>query len=159
MFNDFGVLEFFDFVTISITVSISRFFVVFFVNVILVIHLSYYITVYLKDVKSCIWFGYLCVQGGDVRVSTGRCFIFVMKYIKLTYIQAGIMFISFVVVECLYLIHWKRCKNVGRGWIRGGGKGFQCLLACVHQCVTAVKREDTVTQTWQLQECPYCSLC
>lgn len=58
----------------------------------------------------------ICVQGGDVRVSTGRCFIFVMKYIKLTYIQAGIMFISFVVVECLYLIHWKRCKNVAAGW-------------------------------------------
>lgn len=58
----------------------------------------------------------ICVQGGDVRVSTGRCFIFVMKYIKLTYIRAGIMFISVVVVECLYLIHWKRCKNGGRGW-------------------------------------------
>lgn len=39
-----------------------------------------------------------------------------MKYIKLTYIRAGIMFISVVVVECLYLIHWKRCKNGGRGW-------------------------------------------
>lgn len=36
-----------------------------------------------------------CVRG-DMRVSTGRCFIFVMKYIKLTYIQAGIMFISFL---------------------------------------------------------------
>lgn len=56
----------------------------------------------------------ICVQGGDVRVSTGRCFIFVMKYIKLTYIQAGIMFISFVAVECLYLIHWKGCKNVAQ---------------------------------------------
>lgn len=57
----------------------------------------------------------ICMKGGDVRVSTGRCFIFVMKYIKLTYIRAGIMLISFVVVECLYLIHWKRCKSVGRG--------------------------------------------
>lgn len=86
-----------------------------------------------------------------MRVSTGRCFIFVMKYIKLTYIQAGIMFISFVVVECLYLIHWKRRKHVGSGWNRRGRKGCQCLLTCEHQCVTAVKREDTVTQTWQPQ--------
>lgn len=37
-----------------------------------------------------------CVKGGDVSVSTGKCFIFVMKYIKLTYIQAGMMFISFL---------------------------------------------------------------
>lgn len=36
-----------------------------------------------------------------MRVSTGRCFIFVMKYIKLTYIQAENMFISFVVVACI----------------------------------------------------------
>lgn len=58
----------------------------------------------------------ICVQGGDVRVSTGRCFIFVMKYIMHTYIQAGNMFISFVVVENLSLIHWgKKYKNVGRG--------------------------------------------
>lgn len=32
-----------------------------------------------------------------MRVSTGKCFIFFMKYIKLTYIQAGMMFISFLV--------------------------------------------------------------
>lgn len=82
----------------------------------------------------------ICVQGGDVRVSTGRCFIFVMKYIKLTYIQAGIMFISFVVVECLYLIHWKTCKNVGRGWRTWERKACQSLLARVHQCSRAVKR-------------------
>ena len=31
----------------------------FLVNVILVIHVSYYITVYLNDVKSCIWFGHM----------------------------------------------------------------------------------------------------
>lgn len=65
----------------------------------------------------------ICVQGGDVRVSTGRCFIFVMKYIKLTYIRAGIMFISFCfVVECRYLIRWRRCKknNVGQE-VRGDG--------------------------------------
>lgn len=48
----------------------------------------------------------ICVRGGDVRVSTGRCYIFVMKYIMHTYIQAGIMFVSFVVVGRLYLIHW-----------------------------------------------------
>lgn len=63
-----------------------------------------------------------------MRVSTGRCFIFVMKYIKLTYIRAGIMFISFVVVECLYLIHWKRCKNVGR-W-GGTDEGEKGASAC-----------------------------
>lgn len=34
-----------------------------------------------------------------------------MKYIKLTYIQAGIMFISLIVVECLYLIHWEKNKQ------------------------------------------------
>lgn len=44
------------------------------------------------------------MKAGDVRVSTGKCFIFVMKYIKLTYIQAGMMLISFLCV-CLYLIH------------------------------------------------------
>lgn len=36
-----------------------NFFFFFLVNVILVIHVSYYITVYLNDVKSCIWFGYM----------------------------------------------------------------------------------------------------
>lgn len=34
----------------------------FFVNVILIIHVSYYITVYLNYVKSCIWFGYMCAR-------------------------------------------------------------------------------------------------
>ena len=41
----------------------------------------------------------------DDRVRAARCFIFVMKYIMLTYIRAEGMFMSFVVVECLYLIH------------------------------------------------------
>lgn len=36
--------------------------VIFLVDVILVIHVSYYITVYLNDVKSCIWFGHMCVR-------------------------------------------------------------------------------------------------
>lgn len=37
--------------------------VIFFLaDVILVIHVSYYITVYLNDVKSCIWFGYMCAR-------------------------------------------------------------------------------------------------
>lgn len=44
----------------------------------------------------------MCAYGGDVRVSPGRCFIFVMKYIKLTYTQARIMFISFVSFRCLF---------------------------------------------------------
>lgn len=70
----------------------------------------------------------ICVQGGDVGVSTGRCFIFVMKYIMLTYIQAGIMFISFV-AECLYLILWKRCKYTWRG--HGGiDQGEQAVSTC-----------------------------
>lgn len=76
----------------------------------------------------------ICVQGGDVRVSAGRCFIFVMKYIKLTYIQAGIMFISFVVVECLYLIHWKRCKTVERRWSKRGLPELVSPCASVRQC-------------------------
>lgn len=38
---------------VSITISVSFFLVVVF----LVSHVSYYITVYLIDVKSCIWFG------------------------------------------------------------------------------------------------------
>lgn len=46
------------FVTISITISTS----LFLVNVIVFIHVSYYITVYLNDVKSCIWFGYMCAR-------------------------------------------------------------------------------------------------
>ncbi|KAG7242906.1 hypothetical protein INR49_018161, partial [Caranx melampygus] len=56
---------------------------------------------------------------------------FCMKYIMLTYIQAGIMFNSFVVVECLYLIHWKRCKNVGGGWNGKGKKRCVCVCLCV----------------------------
>lgn len=116
-FNDFGDMQEFcmvqSLVTISITISMSF----FLVNVILVNHVSYYITVYLNDVRLVYGLD-ICVQGGDVRVSTGRCFIFVMKYIKLTYIQAGILFISYVVVECMYLIHWKKDAKM---W-SGGGK-------------------------------------
>merc|ERR1712035_134399 len=59
--NDFGETQKFcvvRFVTISITISMSF----FLVDVILVIHVSYYITVYLNDVKSCIWFGYMCAR-------------------------------------------------------------------------------------------------
>lgn len=76
---------------ISITVSVSF----FLVDIIHVIHVSYYIAVYLNVVV--LFMVWSCVKGGDVRVSTGKCFIFVMKYIKLTYIQAGMMFISFLV--------------------------------------------------------------
>lgn len=67
----------------------------FLVDIILVIHVSYYIAVYLNVVV--LFMVWTCVKGGDVKVSTGKCFIFVMKYIKLTYIQAGMMFISFLV--------------------------------------------------------------
>lgn len=67
----------------------------FLVDIILVNHVSYYIAVYLNVVV--LFMVWTCVKGGDVRVSTGKCFIFVMKYIKLTYIQAGMMFISFLV--------------------------------------------------------------
>lgn len=64
MLNDFEwetqeVCVVWFFVTISITISLSFFFLV---DVILVIHVSYYITVYLNDVKSCIWFGHMCVR-------------------------------------------------------------------------------------------------
>lgn len=86
----------------------------------------------------------ICVQGGDVRVSTGRCFIFVMKYIMLTCIQAGIMFNSFVVVECLYLIHWKSCKNMGRGWNRQGEKRLPVLVSV---CESVCHSCETVGQT------------
>lgn len=41
--------------------NLNVFFVFFLVHVI-VIHVSYYITVYLNDVKSCIWFGYMCAR-------------------------------------------------------------------------------------------------
>lgn len=64
---------------------------------------------------------YVCEEK-IVRVSTGRCFIFVMKYIKLTYIQAGIMFVSYVVVVCLYLIQWRRCRNGTWGGVESGRK-------------------------------------
>lgn len=77
---------------------------------------------------------WMYVQGGDVKVTTGRCFIFVMKYIMLTYIQAGIMF-NYFVVECLYLIHWKRGRNVDRKWnrLRRGCPLLVHLCAWVHQ--------------------------
>lgn len=91
---------------------------------------------------------WMYVQGGDVRVTTGRCFIFVMKYIMLTYIQAGIMFNSSV-VEFLYLIHWKRERNVGRKWSRLR-RGSQCLFAHVQGCISAVKSGDRVVKIWQL---------
>lgn len=58
------------------------------------------------------------MNAGDVRVSKGKCFIFVMKYIKLTYIQAGMMLISFLCV-CLYLIHGGGKKKHQRS---GGGQ-------------------------------------
>ena len=51
------------------------------------------------------------VEAEDDRVSAARCFIFVMKYIMLTYIRAEGMFMSFVVVECLYLIHGNDAKK------------------------------------------------
>lgn len=57
----------------------------------------------------------ICVQGGDVRISTGRCFIFVMKYIMHTYLQAGIMlFFSFVAVKWLYLMYWENMQKRGQ---------------------------------------------
>lgn len=61
----------------------------------------------------------MCACGGDVRVGPGRCFIFVMKYIKLTYTQARIIFISF---RCLYSVCWKRCRG-RRLLVEGGGVG------------------------------------
>lgn len=66
----------------------------------------------------------------EMWVSTGRCFIFVMKYIKLTYIQAGIMFFSFVVVNALYLIQVKRCRGWGCRGIRAQ-KGSE--MATLHR--------------------------
>lgn len=42
--------------------SVNNLNVIFLVVVILVVHVSYYITVYLNDVKSCIWSGYVCAR-------------------------------------------------------------------------------------------------
>lgn len=56
---------------------------------------------YIKMVSSLVYGLDICVQGEDVGVSTGRCFIFVMKYIMLTFIQAGIMFVSFSLNVCI----------------------------------------------------------
>lgn len=61
-----------------------------------------------------VWTYCMCAYGGDVRVSPGRCFIFVMKYIKLTYTQARIMFISFVSFRCLSEeMQWGRVEAAG----------------------------------------------
>lgn len=140
-FKDFGDMQEFCvvwfFVTISITISTS-------VSLLLLSSMFLIILQYIWMMSSLVYGLDICVQGGDVRVSTGRCFIFVMNYIKLTYIGAGIMFISYVVVECLYFIHWKRCTNVGRGWNIRGRKGCQCLL------LQSCKEGDKVAQTWQL---------
>lgn len=81
------------------------------------------------------------MQAGDARVITGRCFIFVMKYIMLTYIQAGIMFNSSV-VEFLRLIHWKRERNLGRKWDKFR-RGSQRLVAHVQGRISAVKSGDS----------------
>lgn len=62
-----------------------------------------------------------------MRISTGRCFIFVMKYIKLTYIQAGIIAYFFSCVCLLFnpLVKIQRCVqeieegitvSMGRTW-------------------------------------------
>lgn len=40
-----------------------------------------------------------------------------MKYIMLTHIQTGSMFMSFVVVECLYLIHGNDAKKSDKGGV------------------------------------------
>lgn len=56
-----------------------------------------------------------------MRVSPGRCFIFVMKYIKLTYTQARIMFISFVSFRCLSEeMQWGRVEAAGPPCRSGG---------------------------------------
>lgn len=96
---------------ISITISVS-----FFVAIILVIHVSYYIAIYLNVVV--LFMVWTCVKGGDVRVSTGKCFIFVMKYIKLTYIQAGMMFISFLCLPLFNPSEKKRQRSEGGGACR-----------------------------------------
>lgn len=77
---------------------------------------------------SCLVYGLdICVQGGDVRVSTGRCFIFVMKYIKLTYIQAGIMFIFLLWLNACYYSIGKDTKM----WVGGGkDKGEKATSTC-----------------------------
>lgn len=68
-----------------------------------------------------VWTYCMCAYGGDVRVSPGRCFIFVMKYIKLTYTQARIMFISFVSFRCLSEeMQWGRVEAAGPPCRSGG---------------------------------------
>lgn len=69
-----------------------------------------------------VWTYCMCAHGGDARVSPGRCFIFVMKYIKLTYTQARIMFISLL------------SFRIGGGWrllrrrAEGGDAAAQLIL-------------------------------
>lgn len=85
----------------------------------------------ISDVQSCIWFGYMCEEE-FLRVSTGRCFIFVMKYIMHTYIQAGIMF-SFC---CSWMSIFNPSGRGGGGGckkIRSGVKVGACVCVC-HSC-------------------------
>lgn len=98
----------------------------------------------------------ICVQGRDVRVSTGRCFIFVMKYIKLTYIQAGIMFFFFC---CGWMSVFNPLEKMQKRWAGGWdtwGKTRLPVLAWLRQ---SCEEGDKVAQTWQLhRKCPYCIL-
>lgn len=58
--KDLGDMQEFCVAFIIVSVSISVSF--FLKTVIHVIHVSYYITVYLNDVKSRIWFGHMCLR-------------------------------------------------------------------------------------------------
>lgn len=65
------------------------------------------------------------------------------------------MFISFVVVECLYLIHWRKCKKCGYGVEQKRKKRLAALVSLcvsVHQSCEKDRTDtkDRLAQTWQL---------
>lgn len=72
----------------------------------------------------------MCVQGGDVKVSTGRCFIF-FNEIYYAYLYPYMSFV-FVVVERKHFIGWKNLKKKKKMEKRVMAAS-QCLLACLHQ--------------------------
>lgn len=121
--QEFCVVWFF--LTISVTIS------VIFLSCCYSCHPCFLLYYSISEWCQVLFMVWMYVQGGDVRVTTGRCFIFVMKYIMLTYIQAGIMFNSSV-VEFLYFIRWKRERNVGSKWIEMGQLVLVRSCAGVH---------------------------
>lgn len=114
--------------------------------------LSYYVPVYYLNSLKSSCMGWKCKEawrGGDgrtesVQVQEDALFL-LRKYIMLTYIQVGSMFVIslFVVVECFYLIHG---NDAGMG-VRKCISPQQCTpvwwcRAALHQqCCTVLSRE------------------